>query len=200
MKRIIAVAVTAWCLVSTQSAQAEGKFKAYAMAAYVAPLSETNQDIGGVTEAVKASKEFGFNFGAEFKAGSLIGIELDYLYAKQDVETDASGVLGETTFQPISATLNFHLPAVPKFDIYGGPTVAYVNWGDLKVTSSPGSPDVKIDAETALGLSAGADVGIAPGFAVTGGLRWLNLKAKPEGGEAVDVNPLFARVGIAAKF
>ena len=196
MKRMLAVAVAVLCLVSTQAAQAAGKFKMYAMAAYVAPLSESDQTVGGVTEAVKASKEFGFNFGAEFRASTLIGLELDYLYAKENVESDASGVLGETTFQPISATLNFHVP-LTQLDLYGGPTVSYVNWGDLKV---PASPDVKLDAETAFGLSAGADVGIAPGFAITGGLRWLSLKAKPEGGSEVNVNPLFARVGLAAKF
>lgn len=199
MKRSIAAAVALLCLVSTQAAHAQGKLKAYAMAAYVAPLSETNQDVGGVTDAVKASKEFGFNLGLEFKATSMLGIELDYLYAKHDVESDASGVLGETTFQPISATLNFHVPAMPKVDLYGGPTLAYVNWGDLEVTSSPGTT-VKIDPETAFGISAGADIGLAPTLALTGGLRWLNLKAKPEGGSEVDVNPLFARIGLAAKF
>lgn len=196
MKRLIAAAVAVLCLVSTQTAQAEGKLKMYAMAAYVAPLSESNQDVGGVTDAVKASKEFGFNFGAEFRATSMLGIELDYLYAKHDVESSASGVLGSTTFQPISATLNFHVP-VSQFDLYGGPTVAYVNWGDLEI---PSSPSVKLDAETAIGISAGADVGVAPGFAISGGLRWLNLKAKAEGGDPVDVNPLFARIGISAKF
>jgi len=90
------------------------------------------------------------------------------------------------------------VPAVPKFDLYGGPTVAYVNWGDLEV---PSSPNVKLEAQTAIGLSAGGDFDIAPGIAITGGLRWLNAKAKPEaGGSELDVNPLFARVGIAAKF
>lgn len=199
MKRVIAALVVVLCLVGSQAAQAQGKFKAYAMAAYVAPLSETNQDVGGVTDAVKASKEFGFNLGLEFKASSMLGIELDYLYAKHDVESDASGVLGETTFQPISATLNFHVPAMPKVDLYGGPTIAYVNWGDLEIPSSPGTT-IKIDPETAFGISAGADIGLAPTLALTGGLRWLNLKAKPEGGDEVDVNPLFARIGLAAKF
>lgn len=196
MKRVIAAAVAVLCLVTSQTAQA-GKFKGYVMAAYVAPLSETSQDVGGVTEAVKASKEFGFNVGAEFRATSMLGIEVDYLFAKHDVESDVAGVIGETTFQPISATLNFHVPAA-KFDLYGGPTVAYVNWGDLEI---PSSPAVKLDPVTAFGLSAGGDLDIAPGFAVTGGLRWLNVKAKPEnGGSEVDVNPLFARVGLAAKF
>jgi len=196
MKRLIAVAAVAACLVYPKVGWAEGKFKAYVAAAYVAPLSESDQDFGGVTEAVKASKEFGFNFGAEFRASSMIGLELDYLYAKQDVEASTSGILGETTFQPISATLNFHVLA-SQFDVYGGPTVSYVNWGDLKV---PSSPDVKLEATTAFGISAGADMGIAPRFAVTGGLRWLSLKAKPEGGSDVNVNPLFARIGLVAKF
>jgi len=198
MKGFITVVTAFLILVGAQTAQADGgKFKLYAMAAHVAPLATTDQNVGGVTDAVKASKEFGFSFGAEFRAMSLLGIEIDYLYAKHQVEHDAAGLLGEPTFQPISATLNFHVP-VGNLDLYGGPTVAYVNWGDLKVPSS--TTDVKIDAETGFGLSAGADLSIVSGIAVTGGLRWLNLKAKPEGGSELDVNPLLTRVGIAARF
>jgi outer membrane protein W len=197
MKRFIPVAAAVVCLVAAaQAARAEGSFKLYAMAAYVSPLSETEQNVGGVTQAIKASQEFGFNFGAEFRASPLLGIELDYLYAKHEVEGSSAGVLGETTFQPISATLNFHLPA-GMLDVYGGPTLAYVNWGDLEI---PSSPTVEIDPETAFGLSVGADIGMAPAFAITGGLRWLSLKAQPQGGGSVDVNPLFARIGLAAKF
>jgi len=199
MKRIAALAVAALTLMTAQTALAQGsKFKIYGMAAYVAPLSESDQDVGGVTDAVKASSEFGFNFGLEFRVTPMVGLEFDYLYAKHDVEGDTSGLLGETTFQPISGTLNFHLP-VANLDLYGGPTASYVNWGDLEFAS--GGPDAKIDAEFGFGLSAGVDVSLTSNLAATGGLRWLNLQAEPEaGGEALDVHPLFARVGVAAKF
>jgi len=198
MKRLVCFAVAALTLASASSAFAQSSFKVYGMLAYVSPLADSDIDVNGVTDAVKASSEFGYNFGLEFRMSSLLGLEFDYLYAKQDVEHDTEGLLGETTFQPISGTLNLHVP-VGLIDVYAGPTAAYVNWGDLKVPQGGG--DVKLDAEFAYGVSAGADVNITPMFAVTGGLRWLKLEVGPEdGGDPLDVNPLFARLGVAARF
>lgn len=197
MKRLVPLAVAALAVVSHQSALAQGSnLKVYGMLAYVAPLATTDQTVGGVTDAVKASKELGFSLGFEFRPGSLIGVEFDYLHAKHDLKHDTAGLLGETTFQPISATLNLHVP-LGGIDLHGGPTAAYVNWGDLK---APSGGETKVDAEFAFGVSAGADVDILPRLAATGGVRWLNLKVQPQGGEAVDVHPLFARIGVAAKF
>ena len=102
MKRFqIAVAALALAAVLSPAVAGAGT-KVYAMLAYVSPLSESDQDFGGVTEAVKASSEMGYNFGLEFRMGTMLGIELDYLYAKHDVEADVIGVLGEVAFQPIS--------------------------------------------------------------------------------------------------
>jgi opacity protein-like surface antigen len=190
------VAAAVLALAVMQPAIAEAKMKLYAMMSYVSPLAESDQNVGGVTDAVKASSEFGYNFGLEFRAGSMIGIELDYLYAKQDVEHDTAGLLGETTFQPISGTLNLHFP-LGGLDLYGGPTAAYVNWGDLEI---PSGGEVEIDPEFAFGLSAGVDIGVGPSLALTGGLRWLSVGAEPEGGDEVSVDPLFARFGVALLF
>ena len=200
MKRLLPLAVATLTLAITNTAIAQdSKFKLYAMLAFVAPLSETDQNINGVTDAVSASEEFGFSFGGEFRASSLIGIEVDYLYAKQDVEHGTEGVLGETTFQPISGTLNLHFP-LGSLDVYGGPTAAYVNWGDLELSSSTDQGSVSIDPEFAFGISAGVDFNLGPQLAVTGGLRWLNVQAQPDGADdAIDVNPLFARAGLAIR-
>ena len=199
MKRFVLLAVTAIAVVASPPAHAEGsKLKVYGMLAYVSPLAQTDQNINGVTDAVKASDEFGYSFGLEFRANPLLGVELDYLYAKHDVTHHTAGLLGETAFQPISGTLNLHFP-LGNLDVYGGPTVAYVNWGDLKPAS--GATTVKIDPEFGYGLSAGVDFAISPKLGIMGGLRWLNVQAQPDGNAtALDVNPLFARVGLAAKF
>ena len=201
MNRLVPLAVATLALAFCQTAFAgdtNSKSKIYGTLAYVSPLAETDQNISGVTDAVKASSEFGFNLGLEFRTTILLGIELDYLYARHDLEHDTAGLLGETTFQPISGTLNLHVP-LGNLDLYAGPTVAYVNWGDLKLPSGGGT--VEIDAEFGYGISAGIDLEVLPSLAVTGGLRWLRLEAQPEGSsDALDVNPLFARVGVAAKF
>jgi len=198
MKRLLSLAVAALAFASTAAspAQASG-LKIFGMVAYVAPLAKTDQDVNGVTDAVKASKEFGYNVGLELRPNSLLGVELDYLYAKQELKHDTAGLLGETTFQPISATLNLHIP-LGMLDFHGGPTAAYVNWGDLKLPSGGGN--VKIDAEFGYGVSAGLDFGLTPQLGLTGGLRWLNVQAQPDGSSVpLDVNPLFARVGLALK-
>ena len=197
MKRSI-LAVAALVLVTAHpSLAADSKVKIYGMLAYVSPLAESDQTVAGVTDAVKASSEIGYNFGLEFRASPLIGLEFDYLYATQEVTADKAGLLGETTFQPISGTLNLHAP-LGMFDAYGGLTAAYVNWGDLK--APPPGVDVKVDPEFAYGISGGLDLNLTPNLAATGGLRWLNLQAQPDGGEALDVNPLFTRLGIAWRF
>lgn len=198
MKRLVLAAIAVLTLFATQSAvAADSKFKVYGMLAYVSPLSESDEDISGVTEAVKASSEMGYNFGLEFRMSPLLGIELDYLYAEQDLEGDTAGLLGTTTFQPISGTLNLHFP-VGNLDLYGGPTVAYVNWGDLEV---PSGPSIEIEPDYSFGISAGADINLTSNIAATGGLRWLNVAAEGEDSDdAVDVNPLFARIGVAFRF
>jgi len=197
MRKLALLAAAMMVVTSAGTAvAADWKFKLYGMISRVSPLSETDQDVGGVVDAVKASSEFGYNLGVEFKT-SMLGIELDYLYAKQEIEHATAGLLGETTFQPISGTLNFHVP-VGMLEIYGGPTVAYVNWGDLEI---PSGGSVDLDPEFALGLSAGIDLGITKNLAATGGLRWLNVKAQAaDGSEELDVNPLFARFGVAARY
>lgn len=199
MKKSFAVAFVAMAMALAVSTVAHAAtFKVFAAMSYVSPLSESDQNVGGVTEAVKASSEFGYNAGVELRGTGMFGLELDYLHAKEEISAGSLGVVGSTTFEPISATLNIHLP-VPMADVYAGPTVSYVNWGDLKI---PASPDQPMQTEVAYGLSAGADISVMPMLSVTGGLRWINVKAQPDvsGSESLDVNPLFARVGLAAKF
>lgn len=200
MKKLCVLAAALAVLTATSAHAATPAFKVYGMLAYVSPLSETEQDLTGVTEAVKASSEMGYNFGLELRMGPLLGLEFDYLYAKHELEGEVAGLLGETAFQPISATLNFHVP-VGTLDLHAGPTLSYVNWSDLEVPS--GGTDIELDPEVAYGITAGADLDVLPNIAATAGLRWLKVQAQAADAttdDAVDVNPLFARVGLALRF
>lgn len=170
-------------------------FQMWAATTYVAPLSETDQNLGGVRAAIKASNEMGYQFGAEFRSG-LFGLAFDYLHARHDIEQSNTGLLGAADFKPISVTLNLHLPT-PLVELSAGPTVSYVNWGDLDLTNGNRQ---QIDAKLGYGLSVGADLPLGRAFAVTGGMRWLKLKAEPKGGNAIEVDPLITRVGIALRF
>src|SRR5258706_10866974 len=58
-------------------------FKLWAATTCVAPLSETEQNVGGVTAAVKASSVMCYELGGEFSS-SLIGVAFDSLHARTD--------------------------------------------------------------------------------------------------------------------
>lgn len=189
-----ALAATALFAVSPAAAGGWG-FKLMAATTYVAPLSENQQNVGGVASAVRASNEMGYQFGAEFRTG-FIGIAFDYLHARQDIEHANAGLLGAADFNPISATLFLHVPT-PVIELYVGPTASYVNWGDLDL-STGGTQ--KLDAKYGYGISVGGDLAIARAVAVVGGLRWLKLDAEPKGGNTIAVDPLISHIGFALRF
>lgn len=196
--RRLAIVITALLPLASATPAHAGKtwgFQMWAATTYVAPLSETDQNVGGITSAIKASNEMGYQFGGEFRSG-LIGLAFDYLHARHDIERSNSGLLGAADFNPISATLALHLPT-PGLELSAGPTVSYVNWGDLDL--STGGKQT-IDANLGYGISVGADLPMGRSLAISGGMRWLKLKAEPNGGAAVTVDPLITRIGLALRF
>ena len=170
-------------------------FKMWAATTYIAPLAETDQNPGGVTAAVRASNEMGYAFGAELRGG-LFGLGLDYLHARQDLQQNNAGLVGTTDFNPVSATLYLHLPT-PLVELAAGPTVSYVNWGDLALRTGGTQ---KLDPKLGYGVSVSGDVAIARALAVTVGMRWLKLEAKPSGGSTIAVDPLVSHLGLALRF
>ena len=198
MHRTARIAALAACLIASSPGlllASDWGFKAWAATTYVAPLSESQQTVGGITAAVKASNEMGYQFGAEFRSG-LFGFAFDYLHARQDLVRDDTALLGTAAFEPISATLYLHLPT-PLLELYAGPSVSYVNWGELDLN---GGGTQKLDAKLGYGISAGADLALAHSIAVVGGVRWLKLEAKPKGSPAIAVDPLISHVGLALRF
>lgn len=185
-------------LLALPSAARAGKtygFQMWAATTYVAPLSQTDQNVNGITAAVRASNEMGYEFGAELRSG-LIGLQFDYLHAKQDLEHDNAGLLGTAEFNPVSATLKLHLPT-PILELSAGPTVSYINWGDLDLRNGGTQ---KLDAKLGYGITVGADLPLGRSLAITSGMRWLKADAKPDGGNDIAIDPLITKVGVALRF
>lgn len=196
--RPIVAALIAALALSTPTASHAGKgygTQFWAATTFVAPLSERSAT--GVQDALKASSEMGYQFGVEFRSGFL-GVALDYLHATPKFKSNTVGTLGTADFNPISATLQLHLP-LPLLDLYVGPTVSYVNWGDLEVSGT--SIKQKVDAKLGYGFSVGADLPLGHTLALTSGARWLKLDA---GGAAalstVAIDPLITHLGLALRF
>ena len=177
--------------------------KIYGGPAYVAPLDDSDVTLGTITDTVEEEDQVGWNFGIEGRFNKLVGLELDYVNANQDV-TFGGTTIGDTTFSPLTATLNFHLIPTKVVDLYVGPSYTYVNWGDIRVNSSgvsiTGGPDIRTDSEHGWGASLGLDIGLGKHFAICGGLKYLAVDLPTEVGVTTDVKPLVARLNAAFRF
>ena len=178
-------------------------FKMYAGAGYVAPLSDGSTSLQSVYDNVKLEKQVGWNFGIEGRWGKLMGVEIDYMQAKQDVDFGGT-VIGTTNFSPLTATLNFHVVHTTVVDFYVGPSYSYVNWGKVKLNSDGqaffSTDGLETDSSHGWGAGLGLDIGIGKHFVFTGGLRYLNVALQPSSGGSSDVNPLVARLGVGLRF
>jgi outer membrane protein W len=177
--------------------------KIYGGAAYVAPMSDSSITLGSVTDTVKAEQQVGWNFGFEGRLGKLIGLELDYINATQDIDYGGT-VIGSTDFSPLTFTVNFHIVPTKLIDFYLGPSYAYVNWGDIKLNQAGqtffSTTGLATESAGAWGAGLGLDIGLGKHFAFTGGLRYLDVPLKVEGGGSAAVNPLVGRLGVAVRF
>lgn len=172
-----------------------GSMKVWAATSYIAPLSESDRNVGGVTAAVTGSNAMGYEFGIEFRKGSM-GFAFDYLHSRQELQHATAGFLGSADFNPISASLMLHLPT-PVLDLAAGVTASYVNWGDLTLQNGTTRP---LDAKLGYGFTVSGDFALSKALALTGGMRWMKLQADPPGVGTVTMDPLVSHVGLALRF
>lgn len=200
MRRSVAIlgAAALCALVALPAAAGERPYrtKMFAAISYVSPLSESDQDFGGVVDSLEAAEELGWEFGISGRFSERWGLELSYVNATQEVDFGGNSV-GEIDFEPISVTLEFHLVPGRAFDLWIGPTVAWVRWGDLELNDGT---KIETDAESAFGATLGIDIGLGDRVALTGAVRYLDADADLEGFAPLAVDPLFARLGVAIRF
>ena len=104
--------------------------------------------------------ELGIGVALEYRLSSLIGLELATVYAKTpDVDYDATGsndTIGEGPgFLPLMAGANFHLRDTANLDLYVGPRIAYVNFGNFELDIDGQSTAFDVADEFAWGATAG---------------------------------------------
>ena len=184
--------VLAPALAQAQEESGEYDWKVFLSGAYITPLNDSEID----GDTVEAASEFGYEFGVEWKFSDRFGFEFAYADATQDVEVN--GVkFGEIDFNPMNLTFNFHLIDRNAFNWYLGPTVSFVDWGNLEVS---GIGSESIESETGYGVSTGLAIGLGETFAIQFGARYIQASAEDSVGDEVDVDPLFATIGVAFRF
>ena len=193
---LITVGGTAFAALSAQAQDGSSyDFKLFGGAAYVTPLSDSS--LSGIASSVEASSEVGWEIGGEWKASDRLGIELAYFDATHDVEADGTAI-GEISLRPWNFSLNFHLVDGDRISWWVGPTVSYIDWSEVELN---GGGSLDVDSQTTFGASTGMSIGLGESFAFQAGLRWLDASVdSPVLPDEVDVDPLFASVGIAFRF
>jgi outer membrane protein W len=175
------------------------------------------------TLTLEPQSEFALLLGYERRFTDLFGLEFVAWNAKHDVDGRFSGeywlldsdtgkliengtlqfteTLGDVKVMPLTAGLNFHLTRQSRFDLYVGPTVGYVFYGNLDVEGER----LSIDDDFTWGATLGFDLPMGgKGWMLTGALRYLDTEASPDdlgpGDQALDVAPWVVQVSAGYRF
>jgi len=104
--------------------------------------------------------EIGVSIAMEYRLSDLIGLELGAAYAKSpdidDSTNENNDELGEgPSFLPLTFGANFYLMESEQFEVYVGPRVAFVQFGDFDLDIDGVSTAFDVDDEFAWGATAG---------------------------------------------
>ncbi len=100
--------------------------------------------------------------GIEYRLSNLIGLELAASYGKSPDVNDSSNanndeIGGGPGFVPVLAGANFHFKNTGNIDIYAGPRIAFVSFGDFDLDIDGQKTRFEVDDDFAWGATAGID-------------------------------------------
>jgi outer membrane protein W len=168
----------------------------------------------------------GLMVGYERELTPLIGLDFGVRFTNHDVDLDSQLFMvdtstgmrvildqdsdtGDMDVMPVTMGVNFHLLNSDRYDLYVGPAVAYVSYGDFKQS---GEPDLEIDDEFGWAGVVGLDVGIGDTrqWSFTVAARYMdadadiNVPAYVTGDQEIDVtmdmNSFSVDVGFGVRF
>ncbi len=144
-------------------------------------------DVGGAGVDVDFDSAVGAGLRGEYRFSELLGVEIGVLGAGSvDVKAGVfdGGVgtaVGVNSFSPVSLGLNFHLTADSPVDVYAGPLLAIVNYGDVDVETGIGgaTTSVSVDSDVGWGAIVGLDVPIGSrGWTLQTNVRFIETSLK----------------------
>lgn len=154
----------------------------------------------------------GVGLALEYRATRRLGVEALALAADLDADfrlrsidppAPTTRVTRDVSSDLLGVGLNVHLTPGRRVDLYAGPLVALVRYGDLRAEAGDLVFSADFDDDTALGVTLGADVllGSSGRWAATGTLRrlWSTTEVVDTGAE-LDVDPWIASAGIAYRW
>jgi len=196
-----------------QAQQFEPELKLAFDLALVNPSGEvvgTEVGVGGVS--VDIDTKAGAGLRLEYRFAPALGIEFGLLGASSfDVKVGDLGngvgvATGVNSFAPLTLGLNYHFPAGDSFDLFAGPFLASVRYGDVSVQTGIGGvvTTETVDTDTGWGVILGVDLPLGSGnWLLQSNLRYIdtNMKgATSDGGFDSNFDPLIFSIGFGYRF
>jgi outer membrane protein W len=153
------------------------------------------------SETTEADDSTGVFASVEFRVTKRFGIEPGIGFAEHDIDVKEPPFptvdAGDTSWMALTVNGNFHLLPERKLDLYAGPTVGYVFWGDLESAA----PSISTDDEPALGVNVGLDVPIGDTpWSFAAAVRYLATDLSIQGGADIGIDPFQIKAGLARNF
>lgn len=201
---LVAAAVVASCCIAVPAWAEKGDMRVQLGALYSMPTD----DLAEPGETLELDDSFGFQFSFEYMVTNTIGIEPSLGFSNHDVEVSGAGipefVLGDIDYRALLANVNLYVLRKDKLDVYVGPTVGYVFWGDLETDFFGTQEKLDADGELAFGVNAGLNAPFAGDkWAFSAALSYLFMDATLQGSAVepdLGVDPLQFRAGVSFKF
>jgi outer membrane protein W len=188
--------------------------------AYVSPTGDYVEEIdsdgvvGDLT--IEADSAFGGFFGFEYMFTDLFGLDATLLYANHDIDgtldVDSDGVpfyekatLAEVSNMPLFISGHFHFMQDGPVDLYAGPTLAYVMYGDLEFKPiADEEEDIPLEDDFGFGAVFGVDVpfGTDNNWMFNSKIRYIRTGAETDEVDSVtvDIDPWIIEIGVGVKF
>lgn len=163
-------------------------------------LAGGNAEIGaGAAVEYRFSERFGLEFGAAF--AEVPNYEDASTSPNDDVE------IGEgPSYTPLTASLAIHLTPGRRADLYFGPTLAFVQYGDFELDLDHETIEYEVEDDFAWGATLGVDVGIGDsGWSISAAGTYLtsDMEIRQRGSSSfvvVPFDPVMVRMGAAFSF
>lgn len=157
----------------------------------------------------------------EYMVNDFIGLDATVLGTNLEIEEDYiwrmnGDVLGlwvenaaDVWMTPVFLGINFHFLSNDQIDLYAGPSVAYVWYGDWDWDDWDDELDFDVDEDVTLGGVFGMDVPFAGGnWMFSTAVRYIKTDAKLDGVYfayyldtfELDIDPWIVQVGVGVKF
>lgn len=159
---------------------------------------------------VEADGAWGASLGWEFRCGHWVGIDLNAIYAKHDIDVEGFRSIGKTAFVPLTVGLNVHVtPEKSPVDVFVGPLVGYALYDDIATAIDGYVLETDVDPNFVYGLNLGIEVP-APkrGWAFYAAVKYLvseyeaklTIDGVSAGDFGIDVDPWIGQVGLAYRY